>query len=57
MTEGDELSGRLLVAEVKRDKSRIDLKAVRDKFAQFAKVVRLKKGVEPEFKALSLEDM
>ena len=53
----DELSGRLLVAEVKRDRSRIDLEAVRDKYAQFAKVVRLKKGVEPEFKALSPEDM
>lgn len=35
----DELSERLLVAEVKRDKSRIDLENFREKFMQFAKAV------------------
>lgn len=53
----DELSGRLLVAEVKRDRRRIDLDAVRTKFDAFAKATGLKDDVKPEFRAFSLEDM
>ena len=52
----DEFSGRLLVAEIKRDKRRIDLNAVREKYAHFAKATGQKDAV-PEIKALSLEDM
>lgn len=53
----DELSGRLLVAEIKRDKRRIDLNAVREKYARFVKATEQRRGAVPEFKALSLEDM
>lgn len=53
----DELSGRFVVAEVKRDKSRIDLANVREKFGHFARAVGLKKGIAPEFKTLSMDDM
>ncbi len=53
----DELSGRFLVAEVKRDKKRIDLDDVRERFELFAKTAGLKKSIVPEIKAFSLEDM
>lgn len=52
----NELDGRLLVAEVKRDKRRIDLDAVRGKYEAFEKVVGKRYG-KPQFKALSIEDM
>ena len=52
----NELDGRLLVAEVKRDKRRIDLDAVRGKYETFEKVVGKRYG-KPQFKALSIEDM
>lgn len=53
----NELDGRLLVAEVKRDKSRIDLGSVRTKFEIFRKAVKVGRKLNPEFKALSLDDM
>ena len=52
----DELGGKLLVAEVKRDKRRIDLDAVRGKYETFVKAVGKRHG-KPQFKALSIEDM
>lgn len=53
----NELDGRLLVAEVKREKARIDLGAVRTKFEIFRKAAKLGRKLKPEFKALSLDDM
>ena len=52
----NELDGKLLVAEVKRDRGRIDLGAVQAKFESFAKAVG-KSRCKPQFRALSLEDM
>lgn len=52
----NELDGKLLVAEVKRDRSRIDLSAVRSKFDSFEKVAGKLRGM-PQFTALSLDDM
>ena len=52
----NELDGKLLVAEVKRDKGRIDLETVRCKYETFVKAVGKRRG-KPQFKALSLEDM
>ena len=52
----NELDGKLLVAEVKRDKGRIDLDAVRGKYETFVKAVGKRHG-KPQFKALSIEDM
>ena len=53
----NELDGRLLVAEVKRDKSRIDLGSARTKFEIFRKAVKVGRKLNPEFNALSLDDM
>ena len=53
----NELDGRLLVAEVKRDKARIDLGTVRTKFEIFRTAAKLGRKLKPEFKALSLDDM
>ena len=47
----------MLVAEVKRDKSRIDLGSARTKFEIFRKAVKVGRKLKPEFKALSLDDM
>jgi len=47
----------LLVAEVKREKSRIDLGALTAKFAAFVQATGKFKRAKPEFKALSMEDM
>ena len=52
----DELDGKLLVAEVKRDRRRIDLDAVRGKYETFVNAVGKRHG-KPQFKALSIEDM
>jgi AAA+ ATPase superfamily predicted ATPase len=53
-----ELDGRSIVCEVKRDKSRIDLDALKTKFAVFANAVGGKwKRAKPDFLALSMEDM
>ena len=53
----DELNDRLVVVEVKRDRERIDLDALRAKFAMFAKVSGKFKRANPDFIGLSLEDM
>ena len=53
----NELDGRLLVAEVTRDKSQIDLGSVRTKFEIFRKTAKVGRKLKPEFKALSLDDM
>lgn len=53
----DELSDKLLVAEVKRDKERIDLNRVREKFCTFVKATGKFQCAQPDFVALSLEDM
>ena len=52
----NELDGKLLVAEVKRERRRIDLSIVRSKFDSFEKVAGKFRGV-PQFTALSLDDM
>ena len=52
----NELDGKLLVAEVKRDKDCIDLDAVRGKYETFVKATGKRRG-KPQFTALSLEDM
>ena len=53
-----ELDGRSIVCEVKRDKSRIDLDALKAKFALFADAVGGKwKRAKPDFLTLSMEDM
>lgn len=54
----DELDGGCVVCEVKRDKSRIDLNALKAKFAAFANAVGGRwKRAKPEFLALSTEEM
>lgn len=54
----NELDGRCAVCEVKRDKSRIDLDALKAKFAMFADASGGKwKRAKPDFLPLSLEDM
>jgi len=53
----NELDGRLAVAEIKRDRRRIDLDVVRAKFETFSRASGLKRSLKPEFRALSLEDM
>lgn len=53
----DELNGRLVVAEVKREKARIDLDALRAKFDVFSKSTGKYRRAKPEFAALSLDDM
>ena len=53
-----ELDGKCVVCEVKRDKSRIDLGALKAKFAAFANAVGGKwKHAKPDFLALSTKDM
>lgn len=52
----NEIDGKFLVAEVKRDKSRIDLNVIRGKYEKFVKAVG-KCYAKPQFKALSLDDM
>ena len=53
-----ELDGTCIVCEVNRDKSRIDLDALRGKFAAFANASGGKwKRAKPDFSALSLGDM
>ena len=53
----NELDGRLIVAEVKRERKRIDIGLLKSKFATFAKATGRRSGVQPEFRTLSLEDM
>lgn len=53
----NELDGRLVIAEVKRDKERVNIGLVRDKFTAFTQATGKFKCAKPEFVALSLEDM
>jgi len=53
----NELDGRFVVAEVKREKNRLDLKALSEKYKAFAAAAGLKKSLKPEFIGLTLEDM
>lgn len=53
----NELERTYAVCEVKRDKSRIDIGLLKDKFAAFTKATGHWKRTNPQFLALSLEDM
>ena len=53
----NELDGTYAVCEVKRDKSRIDLERVKAKYGAFVKASGKWKRVNPQFLALSIEDM
>lgn len=53
----NELDGQFLVAEIKREKRRIDLEVLRNKFAVFAKMRGKGDVPDPKFIALSLEDI
>ena len=53
----NEIDGRLLVAEVKREAKRISLDALREKFTAFVQASGISKKVTPEFTALSMDDM
>ena len=53
----NELDGTCVVCEVKRDKSRIDLERLQEKFAAFTKTTGRWKRANPQFVALSMEDM
>lgn len=53
----DELSGKVLVAEIKREKSRIDLNALRGKFRSLTEATGRWRRTTPAFAALSMEDM
>ena len=54
----NEFDGKCVVCEVKRDKSRIDLDALKAKFAAFANASGGKwRQVKPDFLALSMKDM
>ena len=53
----DELNGRVLVAEVKREKGRIDLGALREKFKAFTEATGRWRKAKPEFAALSMSEM
>ena len=53
----DELSGRIVIGEVKREKERVDLKTLRLKFDTFVKASGKYKRIKPNFIGLSMEDM
>ena len=53
----NELDGTCAVCEVKRDKSRIDLARLKEKFEVFTKATGRWKRANPQFLALGLEDM
>jgi len=53
----NELDGTLLVTEIKRDKDRIDIAALQEKYKIFAAAAGIGKKIKPIFKALSIEDM
>ena len=53
-----EIDSRSIVCEVKRERSRIDLNALKAKFKAFSNVSGDKwKRVKPDFIALSMDDM
>ena len=45
------------MCEIKRDKSRIDLGLLKEKFSAFTKATGQWKRVDPQFLALGMEDM
>lgn len=53
----NELTGKMVVAEVKRDRRRIDLDVLRRKFAVFSKMFSMPSAMTPEFVGLSIDDM
>lgn len=53
----NELDGSCQVVEIKRERTRIDLAALRDKFAASRDSLDLPRSAEPEFVGLSLENM
>jgi len=53
----NELDGVCRVVEIKRERKRIDLDALREKFAASRTVLGLSSTTEPEFVGLSMEDM
>ncbi len=53
----NELERTYAVCEVKRDKSRVDIGLLKDKFAAFTKATGHRKRANPQFLALGLEDM
>ena len=53
----NELERTYAVCEVKRDKSRVDIGLLRDKFAAFTKATGHWKRANPQFLALGMEDM
>ena len=53
----DELNGRVLVAEVKREKRRIDMDELREKFKAFTESTGKWRKTTPEFVSLSLDQM
>lgn len=53
----NELDGTLCIAEIKRDKDRIDLDGLREKFKRFTEATGKWRRASPRFEALSLDDM
>lgn len=53
----DELKEKVLVAEIKREKSRIDLKALQEKYKAFSEATGKWRKTTPRFAALSLAEM
>lgn len=53
----NELDETYAVCEVKRERSRIDLDALKDKFEAFVRASGKWRRIRPEFQALSIEDM
>lgn len=53
----NELERTYAVCEVKRDKSRVDIGLLKDKFAAFTKATAHWKRTNPQFLALGMEDM
>ena len=57
MIAEDELNGKVLVAEIKREKARIDLNVLRNKFRSLTEATGKWRRATPIFAALSMEDM
>ena len=57
MVAENELTGRHVVCEVKRQRDKIDLGVLAGKFSAFQRATGKWKNVKPKFLALSLDDM
>ena len=53
----NELDGSCRVFEIKRDRKRIDLVVLKEKFSVCRAAIGLPRTVNPEFTGLSMEDM